>query len=123
MLPCAFDRLVPYRKPRVGAGEELRSGTNQRQSRLVGSKKDLWADIPRMNSGTVWTTADGGVPPGSHSSVRANSEFDAYGSCDFSLLLHTFSQAGLAASVNANGATWGYKHANANPNNSNSAFG
>src|ERR1035438_7006973 len=39
MLPCAFDRLVPYRKPRVGAGEELRSGTNQRQSRLVGSKK------------------------------------------------------------------------------------
>jgi hypothetical protein len=92
MLPCAFDRLVPYRKPRVGAGEELRSGTNQRQSRLVGSKKDLWADIPRMNSGTVWTTPDGGVPPGSHRSVRANSEFDAYGSCDFSLLLHTFSR-------------------------------
>jgi hypothetical protein len=27
MLPCAFDRLVPYRKPRVGAGVQLRSGT------------------------------------------------------------------------------------------------
>ena len=38
MLPCAFDRLVPYREPRVGAGEELRSAINQRQSRIVGSK-------------------------------------------------------------------------------------
>jgi hypothetical protein len=28
LLPWAFDRSVPYRKPRVGAGEELSSGTN-----------------------------------------------------------------------------------------------